>query len=543
MFKVHLPYKDVIKAEKRIFNISPSVYTQASMRLPNRDGELAPFSFDGREYLKPVYNTSARKVLLQCGRQVEKSTTLGNIALTYSMLRRHFKTLFVSPTQTQTEVFSRDKIETTILNSKTLKTMAGGRGTKDNVLFKKFITKSEITLRYAFLHADRVRGIFTDMLLLDEIQDILTDVIPVIEEAMSHSYYKIQRYSGTPKSLDNTISHYWENYSTQNEWVIPCDSCGGADYRHWNIVGEKNIGLHHLICDKCGKQIYATHPDAQWAAMNPHPMIPEPFEGYRIPQPITAWLSWPELLGKRTTYSKAQFYNEVLGLGYDSGDRPLTKSEIKACCRPDLTMYPPLSSRAADVFMGIDWGTGERAFTVMSMGKYVGGKFTLFFWKRFDGEEADVERMLSTIYSYVKKYDVALIGTDYGGGYHTNDRLVRMVGAAKVVKYQYAGTTKKLYYDKDLIRFIVNRTAVLMDYINAIKRKEFAFPKWEEFEQPFADDMVNIFKEYNEARKCDVLNKVPNAPDDSLHSGLYCFLASMLKYPRPDILTPMGDKR
>ena len=178
-------------------------------------GELKPFSFRNREYLLPIYNTSARKVLLQCGRQVEKSTTLGNIALTYSMLRKHFRTLFVSPTQTQTEVFSRDKIETMILNSRKLKTLATGRGTKDNVLFKKFITGSEMTLRYAFLHADRVRGIFADMLLLDEIQDILTEVIPVIEEALSHSDYKIYRYSGTPKSLDNTIAYYWENYSTQ----------------------------------------------------------------------------------------------------------------------------------------------------------------------------------------------------------------------------------------------------------------------------------------------------------------------------------------
>lgn len=479
------------------------------------------------------------------------STTLGNIALTYSMLRKHFRTLFVSPTQTQTEVFSRDKIETPILNSPKLRTLSSGRGTKDNVLLKKFITQSEITLRYAFLHADRVRGIFADMLLLDEIQDILTDVIPVIEEALSHSDYKIFRYSGTPKSLDNTISVYWENFSTQNEWVIPCDHCGGGDYRHWNIINDDNIGPKFLCCDKCGGQIYPTHPDAQWASMNPNPGIADPFEGYRIPQPITAWLDWQEILDKRTRYSKAQFNNEVLGLGYDSGDRPLTLTEVRANCREDLTMYPPLAPRSGDVYMGIDWGSGEQAYTVVTLGRYMGNRFTIFYWKRYEGSDADVERMLADIYTLYKKYNVTLIGTDYGGGYHTNDRITRMVGARNIVKYQYAGSKKKLYYDKDLNRFMVNRTAVLMDYINAIKRgDEFAFPRWEEMSAKFTDtdssfagDMVNIFKEYNEARKCDVLNKVPGTTDDALHSSLYCFLASMVKHPRPDILTPMGDDK
>jgi hypothetical protein len=453
----------------------------------------------------------------------------------------------VSPTQTQTEVFSRDKLETAILNSSKLTTFAKGRDTKDNVLFKKFVTRSEITLRYAFLHADRVRGIFADMLLLDEIQDILTEVIPVIEEALSHSEYKIFRYSGTPKSLDNTISYYWENWSTQNEWVIPCDHCGGGDYRYWNIVGEANVGPKFLICDRCSKRIHPDHEDAQWASMNPNPAVKIPYEGYRIPQPIAAWIDWDELLDKKTRYSRAQYYNEVLGLGYDSGDRPLTKADIRACCRTDLTMYPPLKPRDSDdVYMGIDWGTAETetSFTVVCLGKYVGGRFTYFYWKRFEGEDADQERMISIILGLIKKYKVKIVGADYGGGFQNNDTLIRKIGIKRLAKYQYAGGNDKLRYNDGLRRFLVNRTEVLMDYINAIRRgDEFVFPNWAEFEHPFADDMVNIFKEYNESRRCDVLNKVPGTADDSLHAGLYCLLASMIRHPRPDILSPTGKEK
>ena len=154
------------------------------------------------------------------------------------MLRRHFRSLFVSPTQQQTETFSRDRIQTPVEYSQTLQTFTDGPMTKNNVLYKKFVTGSDITLRYAFLHADRVRGISADMLLLDEIQDILTDIIPIIEEALSHSPFKILRYSGTPKSLDNTISYYWNQFSTQNEWVVPCEGCNT-----WNILG---LSLIHI---------------------------------------------------------------------------------------------------------------------------------------------------------------------------------------------------------------------------------------------------------------------------------------------------------
>ena len=508
-------------------------------------GDLLPFSFKGRRYLETIYNTSAKRVLLQCGRQVEKSTTLGNLALTYSVLQKHFRTLFVSPTQQQTETFSRDKVTTPIELSERLKIFAEGRGTKDNVLYKKFITGSDITLRYAFLHADRIRGISADLLLLDEIQDILTEVIPVIEEALSHSQYKILRYSGTPKSLDNTISYYWENFSTQNEWVMPCDGCGGGDYRYWNIAGERNIGKECLVCEKCGKPINPNHPEAQWASMNPNPSTSVPFEGYRIPQLIASWTDWNDILDKKTRYSRQQFYNEVLGLGYDSGDRPLTKGAVRACCETGLSMYPPVSRLPGnDYFLGVDWGTAENSFTVMALGHYVGGRFRVILMKRFEAEEAEPQRVLDYISNIITQYGVAMVGVDYGGGYDRNDTLIRRHGLTKIARYQYVNTNKKVYFDKALSRFMVNRTAVLMDIINAINRGDnFIFPRWEEFEHPFAQDMINIYSEYRESRRSIILDRTPGTTDDSLHALTYCFLASMIKYPRPDILSPVGDEK
>ena len=142
----------------------------------------------------------------------------------------------------------------------------------------------------------------------------------------------------------------------------------------------------------------------------------------------------------------------------------------------------------------------------------------------------------------IRRFKVTLVGVDYGGGFDRNDALVRRFGIRRIAKYQYVNTNKKIYFEKELGRFMVNRTAVIMDVVNAINRSNvFKFPKWEQFEYPFGQDLVNMFSEYNESRRVVVLNKSPGTTDDTLHSLVYCFLASMINHPRPDILTPLGD--
>jgi hypothetical protein len=548
MLRVHRPgsSEDPSDAESGI-KLFPSEFVASAVNMPDADGNLNAFSFVGREYLLPIYDTPHPRVLLQCGRQVEKSTTLGNITLTYTMLRRYFRSLFVSPTQQQTETFSRDKVSLPIEMSEKLQTFArGGADVKNNVLYKKFVTGSDITFRYAFLHADRVRGIPADMLLLDEIQDILTEVIPVIEECLAHSPYKILRYSGTPKSLDNTISYYWNRYSTRNEWVIPCDGCGGGDFRKWHAIGYEHIGPDGLTCTKCGSLLNPRHASAQWASMRSpswlrNPPVAIPFEGYRIPQVIAPWVEWPGIMDKKKRYTVAQFYNEVLGLGYDSGTKPMTEETLKANCIPGRPMSAVHKfTRRGPVYMGVDWGTAENSYTVMCIGTYIGSRFTYLYFKRYEGEEAEPERTVSDIMRYADEYNVAIIGVDYGGGFDRNDKLIRHFGIRRIARYQYVNT-RRIYFDTTLHRFMVNRTEALMAIINAINRKdEFSLPNWSEFETPFASDLLSVFTEYNEARRTTVINRTPGTTDDTLHSMTYCFLASMIRHPRPDVMAPIG---
>ena len=63
--------------------------------------------------------------------------------------------------------------------------------------------------------------------------------------------------------------------------------------------------------------------------------------------------------GKLEDYPTAKFYNEVLGLPYDSGVKPITEAQLRACCTYGNIMEPPDPNKIrGPVFAGIDWGTG-----------------------------------------------------------------------------------------------------------------------------------------------------------------------------------------
>lgn len=537
-----------VAREDRLVEIQPTDFVEFAIHIPDQHTkQLRPFSFEDRPYLKPVYNTTSPRVLLKCGRQVEKSTYLGNRLLALTCIQPNLTSLYVSPTNQQTKTFSNDRIAEPLGVSPRLRAWTDS-GLQQNVFHKKFINRSQIVLRYAYLNADRVRGIPADLVCIDEIQDILTDNIPVIEECIAHSSLKYKLYSGTPKSLDNTIEGLWIDESTQNEWVVPCDHCGGGDYRHWNVLDEANIGPKYLVCDLCMKQIYPTHADAQWASLNPSPRVPNPMDGYRIPQIMVPWIGWSDILNKQLTYSRGKFHNEVLGLSYDSGTRPLTRQDVMDNCTSAYDLSPSslesarMMSRATGtrVFMGIDWGTGEQTYTTVTVCAYLDQKFTVLYIRRFEGPESEPLVQLARVKELVHLWGVSIIGADYGGGFDRNDDLLRTFGPRKIFKYQYSTVTAaKIKWDPGLARFMLNRTEVMSDVFNALKRRDvFALPKWEDFEVPFGQDFLNIFAEYSESRRMSEYKKSRGVTDDSYHALLYAFVVSQITNPRPDVFSP-----
>jgi hypothetical protein len=894
--------------EESLVKARPSQFIEYAIKIPT-GGKLSDYSFTQRRYLKTIYDSNADRKLLMAGRQVEKSTFLGNNILSHMAIVPFFRCLYVSPSNTQTKTFSKDRIKEPIDVSPILARYSNSK-LLANVLEKKFVNQSQVTLRFAFLNADRCRGIPSDFITIDEFQDILLDNVPVIEECASHSDWKLFTYGGTPKSLDNAIEHYWSRFSTQCEWVIPCRRHGLPKEKgswHWNILDEDNIGKSGLVCDRCGELIRADDPDATWVAMNPKPKVEKPYEGYRIPQLMVPWIDWLDILDKQKKYSRPKFHNEVLGRSYDSGTRPLTRQDMQDNSWDKLSMayYQDVKqySTANPIFMGIDWGchddktriltergfihfrnlldddkvaqfdehtremtyvkpelrtvrqwngdlihfknktldmmltnthrmllrgcnstkwlvekagkvsersshvkfvgsidwkgpekrtwilpgvpssagypgsstrifmmddwleflgyylsegglcyahskdatkrrpsclkmsqrssvnankvkkikscmdrlglayqeypnsktkdvnwticgkqfwkwvetnvgtscssksipkeflglskrqlqilfdsmmlgdgnadtregnnngsylstskslcedfqilciklglratlstrrkasgnrktlysvcwssgddhqfnsvsknvkkvaydgkvycckvstgfivterngriayqgnTGENSYTVMTLGGYLPfapNWFTWFYMYRFEGMESEPRVQMEIIKRNIIDFNVRVVGSDYGGGHHPNDELVREFGADKIKKYQWVGNIKKkIQYEPRMgvPRFLCHRTEVMSDMFNAIKRRDvFRYPRWEEFEEPYAMDFLNIFSEYNDRLRMNVYKHAPGCPDDTFHACTFGFLASFHVKPRPDVILPSKE--
>ncbi len=539
--------------------MAASEWVSHFVRIKDGDtGFVKQIEFDEREYLLRPYNTARRKTLFMTSRQTEKSTTLGNKIMAFSGMRANYTSLFVTPSAMQTTVFSRTRIDDIVEISPMLKGQAVPRGAPPgsstgtwNLLEKGWRNGSKIYLRYAFLNADRIRGLSANAVFCDEIQDLLQDVMPVIEETVSHHKNPVYVYSGTPKTFDNTIEHYWTNASTQSEWCIPCEHHGTPSEPgtwHWNVLGPKNLGLGGPICDRCGNSINPEHPQAQWVEMNPG----AEFEGFRICRLMVPWYfknpeKWGEILDAHKRYPTAQFMNEVMALSFDSGTKPLTRMEVIRACddayRMEESQVAELRS-SSELYAGIDWGTGENAYTVFTVGGYTRGDsaFQILYSRRFDGPLVDPEPQMKEIIRLINLFRIKYVGCDYGMGFWPNKKLTQIYGAKRIHQFQYAARApSKVIFKPRMMRYICFRTPLMSDIFNAIKDMKIRLPAWDVYQKPYAQDLFAIRSEYSDTMKMIKYDKPRGLTDDTFHSILYTMLASFFDHRRPDIIAPIQE--
>lgn len=532
--------REILKAKKSDF-VQNLIYL---------DGK--PFDFTGRGYLRPIYDGGFKRILLKTARQVEKTTFLANNLTITSVVMPYNKSLYVSPSHTQTRQFSNEKLRPSIERSPLIKRYFQDSSVSTQVFEKGFTNGAYIFLRSAFRSADRTRGISARVLCLDEIQDFLTTEIPVIMECTSHFEDASNLMAGTPKSHDNPIEVYW-NSTTQAEWMVPCTGCGKRNFLDENNIGPTDWYVSKRlppgpICKKCQKPIDPS--TGRWFEFSPDNMI----KGFRIPQLMVPWITgiyeqWLKLLWKRDNYPFGQFNNEVLGLSYDSASKPITRDEIMEACKDyslwnlstvEGTRAAVAEAKKYQLTAGVDWGEGNdgsekspsgkirnASYTVVSIGAYTSQKkWKLFYAKRYEGREIDPDFVVKDITRICQVLGVRLIGADWGHGWGVNNILVRTFGVQRVAQFQYMPKLKqRMKWDALGFRYHLQRNFILSELFFDIKHGLVDFPRYKEFET-FAKDILGIYAEYNEYRREIKYDHRPSDPDDFFHSLNYAKLMS-----------------
>jgi len=246
----------------------------------------------------------------------------------------------------------------------------------NQILQRGFLNGSSMYFSYAFLDAERTRGIPADRNAIDEVQDLNYDFLQIIHETMSVSPWALRQYSGTPKGLDNTIEKLWQD-SSQAEWVIRCRE-GGCN--HWNVpaashdlldmIGPWHSGISEkcpgIVCGKCrkplnprnGRWVHA-YKERRWSSA-----------GYHVPQIIMPMHyadqeKWDALVGKqqgRNNTTEVTFLNEVCGESSDVGAKLVTVTDLRnAAILPWHNKLDPAKKQIGRYqrrILTVDWGGG-----------------------------------------------------------------------------------------------------------------------------------------------------------------------------------------
>lgn len=380
---------------------------------------------------------------------------------------------------------------------------------------------------------------FANDLCIHNCQDILPEVFPVVKEMAFRAKDVSYLYCGTPKSLSNHMEKF-RSASTQNEWAVKCGHCN-----FWNMRwDEQNIGNAGIVCAKCKGAINTN--SGQWVstrrrddAKGLEARVTK--ESYRIPQLIVKPimddpLKFRELLDKLRGYSQEKFYNEVLGLPYDSAAQPIRLDQLLACCDPNLRNKIPEVDDASrpHLVMGVDWAfLAENSFTYVTIGGWLNfpSKFKLYYAKIFRGIEADSEYQIKWILDTVQKYGIKMVCADWGAGHVQNLRLVRELGEERVAQVWHTAMKSKgavgeraRWHGKSR-KWHLARTRVMTDTFESLRRGEIILPRAEEIDH-LLDHTMSIQMELRPETNIPFYNNL--TPDDGFHSLTFCMLGAEL---------------
>ena len=400
-----------------------------------------------------------------------------------------------------------------------------------NVLHQSFANGSGIQLTYAKTSSDRARGIYADRIDFDEVQDQLIDNLPIVTQSLTQSSWGLRRFTGTAKTVDNTIEFLWQE-SSQSEWCMRC-GCG-----HWNIPSLEGHVMEMIQtdgphCIKCSNLLNVRNG----AFVPKFKARVNTFPGYHIPQIVVPAITenpvkWSRLVDKVLRSDMPTIMNEILGISCNVGSRLITQEDIdKNCILPSIRELatPANLNKYVVTVGGVDWGIAETtSFTVHTIvGITQDGKIHTLWAKRFAGFDPD--SVLQEIAKAHIFYKCDLICADFGMGFDKNVMLIKRFGLP-VIQIAYSAQNQLLNYNPILgyARWVVDKVSALELLFWTIKYSGVLFPPKSEFDV-YTQDLLSPFEDVTEIGGIQHRKFIrnPSRPDDFCNALCYACLGAM----------------
>jgi len=413
---------------------------------------------------------------------------------------------------------------------------------ENNVLQRTFANGAMMHFSFAFLDADRVRGLSIDRLVVDETQDIASELIPEIARTMDRSKWRIAEYMGTPKTLDNPMETLWLK-SSQAEWLMPC-GCGYTNNPHVEADGLKIIGQLGIVCAKCGNPINPRM--GYWYHFKPERRTE--FPGWHVPQTIMPFhyevpRNWKVIFdAMHGSMSRRILYNEILGESCDVGAKLLTESDMrKACSLPVKMKYHSARKLVPGyglIGMGTDWGgRGEdelsRTKTAI-VGMRPDGRCDTLYAEDLSSLEDPGEEVARTIQLF-HDFNCSIYAHDAAGTAGMRDVLLNHARFPRKsimpMSYVSAWSKEVISYHpaNDQIKwphYSVDKTRSLLLTIECIKHGFLFFPEWESMEIYMKDFLALIEEKADTRRGSDtyLIRRSKGLCDDFSHATNFALM-------------------
>ena len=332
-----------------------------------------PFSFDGHEYLREIYEQQHPYKVFEKAAQVAIST--------YTLIEAFWlceslgaKVIYYFPTDVDISDFSNDRADPMIEESPHLTSLMGNRSRgKDNVGLKH-VGRGSVYFRGMFTKA-KVKAVDGDALVFDELDEANQEHKAFGRDRILHSELQWIRELSQPSIPDYGIDVEFQN-SDQRYWHLRCPGCG-----RWTCpdletdVNERGIPVPLFLlpvpskngrfqdgqrwyrgCVKCGELLDMSA--GQWVAKRPSAMERR---GYHVSQLYTQIqpVDFPNPADKimyilrtaRKTMDKLRAVISILGFPYAGERAPVTDAILDAC-----EGEHGLETDAEYAYIGIDVG-------------------------------------------------------------------------------------------------------------------------------------------------------------------------------------------
>ena len=489
----------------------------------------APYSLKDHIQMREFFDKEyVPDTIMCCGRQVSKSKSLSYSEIFDCISTPYLQLLYVAPLQSQAQRYSTLYVKEAIqscpfamkLQQKELEGVLADSKIMKAVGHQSFANGAGLQLMYAKTSPDRARGIMADRVDFDEIQDQLFDTVPIISQSLKASKYGIRKFTGTAKTLDNTIERLWQQ-SSKREWVMKCEHCGYENIptKDGRIMDMPQPDGVHCVNPRCRGKLNVRN--GRWIAFAPE--RDNTFRGFHIPQIVVPFMvehpgRWAQIWKDIQKLPESLVMQEVFGISESTGSRIIDETHIrKQSTLPSMNILRDNLDRYVMRLSGVDWGGAEEnSFTVhVIIGVRIDGRVDVLYAQRYHAFDPD--RMFQNIAKAHHLYQCGAMAADYGLGSQNNLIMMNRFGIP-VVQMNFVRQNTPLGFTKTNRgddRWTIDKTSGLRAMFMAIKYGRVYFPPYLEFE-PYTADLLSPFEHVIETSGIThvVYMRDPARPDD-----------------------------